>query len=572
MRAVLDWSYGLLSEDEQQFFRALGIFAGGFTVEAAAAVAMNAANGRVDAIDRLADLVAKSLVVADVSGARPHFRLLDTIRAYALEKLDETGARDQVARRHAGYCRDLLQRSGLGDEPRAEDHPHIDDLRAALQWARSPEGDSRMSIELTASAIPLWVDLSLMAECRRHVQEAIARLPFLPDPDPRHEMRLQAALGMSLNYTTGPVPATAAAWTRTLEIATALPNVEYRLRALRGLWAHHMNASEYRRALVLAHEFQNLAAREGSPADQDFGHRMAALILHYLGQQEEARRLLEPRLDRRVAPLRQSQISRFLLDQDVTEQALLSRILWIQGFPNQAARTAQSGIERAEAIGHALSLCHALAQGACPITLYNGDLRAAETYVARLLDTALELGLAGWTARGHCFQGVLSIMQDRLDLGLRLLQSALDELRQSGAAPAHPAFLGALAQGLGRVGRFGESLQTVEQALELCGRSEEHWCQPELLRIKGELLICQAGGGTGAAEDCLARAVTLAREQGALSWELRLALSLARLRIGQDRPTEARQVLAPVHDRFTEGFDTADLIAAKKLLGELTNA
>ena len=104
-----------------------------------------------------------------------------------------------------------------------------------------------MSIELTTTAIPLWVDLSLMAECRRHVEEAIARLPLLANQDPRDEMRLQAALGMSLNYTTGPVPATAAAWSRTLEIATALPSVEYQLRALRGLWAYHMNAGEYRR-------------------------------------------------------------------------------------------------------------------------------------------------------------------------------------------------------------------------------------------------------------------------------------------------------------------------------------
>ena len=111
MRAVVDWSYGLLSEDEQLFFRALGIFAGGFTVEAAAAVAMDAAKTRIDAIDRLADLVAKSLVVADVSGAKPRFRLLDTTRAYAIEKLDASGEREQIARRHAEYYRDLFERA-----------------------------------------------------------------------------------------------------------------------------------------------------------------------------------------------------------------------------------------------------------------------------------------------------------------------------------------------------------------------------------------------------------------------------------------------------------------------------
>src|SRR5437763_15508513 len=106
MRAVLDWSYGLLSEDEQRFLRALGIFAGGFTVEAADAVALDPATTRIEAIDSLADLVTKSLVVADVSGAKPRFRRLDTTRAYAIEQLDTSGERERLARRHAEYHRD----------------------------------------------------------------------------------------------------------------------------------------------------------------------------------------------------------------------------------------------------------------------------------------------------------------------------------------------------------------------------------------------------------------------------------------------------------------------------------
>jgi predicted ATPase len=108
MRAVVGWSYGLLSEDEQRFFRALGTFAGGFMVEAAAAVAIDAADTPCEAIDRLTDLVAKSLVVADVSGTKPRFRLLDTTRAYAIEKLDESGERDRIARRHAEHHRNVF--------------------------------------------------------------------------------------------------------------------------------------------------------------------------------------------------------------------------------------------------------------------------------------------------------------------------------------------------------------------------------------------------------------------------------------------------------------------------------
>jgi predicted ATPase len=133
MRAVVDWSYGLLSDDEQLFFRALGIFAGGFTVEAAAAVAADTANTRVDAIDRLADLVAKSLVVADVSGAEPRFRLLDTTRAYAIEKLDESGERDRIARRHAERHRNVFALA----ESEAIARPLVNG------WRITPEGTRR---------------------------------------------------------------------------------------------------------------------------------------------------------------------------------------------------------------------------------------------------------------------------------------------------------------------------------------------------------------------------------------------------------------------------------------------
>ena len=109
MHHVVDWSYGLLSEDEQLFFRALAIFCGGFTVEAAAAVTADAGNSRIDAIDHLADLVAKSLVVVDVSAARPRFRLLDTTRTFALAELDDSGEREQMAGRHARYYRDSFR-------------------------------------------------------------------------------------------------------------------------------------------------------------------------------------------------------------------------------------------------------------------------------------------------------------------------------------------------------------------------------------------------------------------------------------------------------------------------------
>jgi predicted ATPase len=576
MRAVLDWSYGLLSEDEQRLFRTLGIFAGGFTVEAAAAVALDAATTRIDAIDRLADLLAKSLVVADVSGAKPRFQLLDTTRAYAIEKLDESGERERIARCHAEHYRNLFEcaegevAARPADEWLADYAREIDNLRAALDWAFSPGGDGSIGVVLTAAAVPLWMRLSLLEECRGRVERALARLDLAGLP---HEMRLHAALGMSLNYTTGPISATEAAWAKTLEIAKTLDDTEFQLRALRGLWAHHMNAGEYRRALEFAQDFRKLAETSADPADLNFGDRMVALMLHYLGDQGSARGLLEQHLAHPPVSCRRSQTARFLLDQDVTVQALLSRILWLQGFADQATRTAQVAVDKALAIGHALSLCHALAQAACPVALYTGDLAAADGFVATLLDVARDLGLAGWIARSHCFQGVVSIMRDDFAVGLPLLRGGLDELREVGAAPGTAAFLTVLAHGLGRAGRVSEGMAAIEQAFMLSERYEESWCLPELLRNKGELLLLQSTvAATETAEDLFRQALDRARRHEALSWELRAAMSLTRLLRNQGHPADATACLQPVYDRFTEGFGTADLVAAKQLLDDLASA
>src|SRR5436853_7014819 len=196
MRAVVDWSYRLLSEDEQRFLRALGIFAGGFTVEAAAAVAIGASDTPCEAIDQLADLVTKSLVVADVSGAKPRFRLLDTTRAYAIEKLDGSGERERVACRHAEYYRNLFERAESeaparpADEWLADYAQEIDNLRAALDWAFSPGGDGSIGVALTAAAVPLWMRLSLPEECRGRAERALAALGAGASRDARHEMKL----------------------------------------------------------------------------------------------------------------------------------------------------------------------------------------------------------------------------------------------------------------------------------------------------------------------------------------------------------------------------------------------
>jgi tetratricopeptide (TPR) repeat protein len=265
-----------------------------------------------------------------------------------------------------------------------------------------------------------------------------------------------------------------------------------------------------------------------------------------------------------------SHIIRFQFDQWLIGRCTLARILWLQGFPDQAMRTAQSSVEEACVTDHALSLCNTLAQAACPIALLIGDLAVAERFVAMLLDHSARHALAVRHAEGRCSRGALFIQRGDVVTGSQHLRCALEELRKIGYVQRYPAFLGALAEGLARAGRGAEAVAAIDEALALSERDEERWCVAELLRIKGEVILSEGGPDAAeAAEDHFRQALDWACRQGALSWELRATTSLARLWRDQDRTKAAREILAPVYDRFTEGFQTVDLKAAKLLLDDL---
>jgi predicted ATPase/DNA-binding winged helix-turn-helix (wHTH) protein len=575
LRATLDWSYELLSEAERVVLRRLSIFAGSFTLEAADAIAASTELASLDIINAVANLVAKSLVAVNAGGTIARYRLLETTRAYALEKLTEGSELEHIARRHAEYCRDFLERAEAELETNSTGEwlaaygPWIDNIRAALDWGFSPSGDASIGLAVTVASVPLWIHLSLMEECRGRVERALASPVSGSSGNLRCRMKLYAALGLSLMETKGPARA-GVAWTKALELAASFDDTEYQLRALQGLWMCALTGGEYRTALALAQRFCSLAANQPDLVDLLVGDRMIGTPLHYLGDQTNARRHIERMLARYVTPVHRSHIIRFQFDQRLRARCTLALILWLQGFPDQAMRTAQSSVGEASVTDNALSLCNTLAQAACPIALFIGDLAAAERFVAMLLDHSARHALASWHAQGHCFKGALFIRRGDVVIGSQYLRCALDELRKIGFVQRCPAFLGALAEGLAGAGQGAEALVAIDQALALSERDEGRWCMSELLRIKGELVLSEGGPDAAeAAEDHFRQALDWARRQGALSWELRAATSLARLWRDQNRTRAAREFLAPVYDRFTEGFETTDLKAAKLLLDGL---
>jgi predicted ATPase/DNA-binding winged helix-turn-helix (wHTH) protein len=573
MRAVVDWSYGLLSENEQRSFRALGVFAGGFTVEAAAAVAMDAATTGVDAINRLADLVAKSLVVADVGGAKPRFRLLDTTRAFALEQLDMSGEREVIARRHAEYYRNLFEHAEgeAGVRSTGEwlaDHAlEIDNLRAALQWALSRGGDGSIGVALTAAAVPLWLRLSLLDECRSRTRQAFGALETGGTRDPRNEMRLYAALGES----TSEAPEMSAAFTRALEIAENLGDPKYQLRALQGLHFCHAVNSRYRAALPFAQKFLDLAMRGSDPSDRLAGESIIGAIKHGLGDYNGARLHLEHVLTNYTASDHGGDAIRLQgsgIGVQNSARVFLARVLWLQGFADQALRAAETSL--GEATGHDYSVCYALAQAACPIALWVGNLVAAAHYTEMLLHHSRMHGSSLWAALGTRFHKIVALRGGAIGTKSWLPHSGPDDVADPSLSFQVLTGLNDLAEALAHTGRIAEGLALLEAEIE---RSETSWLTPELLRLKGELFLLQGAPSAVETSEALFRqALDEARRHGALSWELRAATSLARLLRGQGRSANAIACLQPIYNRFTEGFGTADLIAAKQLLDDLGGA
>jgi predicted ATPase/DNA-binding winged helix-turn-helix (wHTH) protein len=575
LRATLDWSHDLLPESERTILRRLAVFTGIFSLEAAGAIVTGPDIGLSDVINGFANLVTKSLVSIDVDRNVARHRLLDTTWIYAREKLDQSGELDAVSRRHAEYCIGVLERaaSEWGKRPMAEWLAHygrqIDDLRAALDWAFSPHGDAPIGVALTVASERLWFSLSLMDECRTRIERALARLPPNRSGSEQQKMRLFAILAVALFNTKGPGPGANAAWQNVLDIAERLHDAEYRLRALWGLWYNHISHAECQAALTLAQRYHDLPPSQADPSDRLVGQRMLGTSLYYLGELSDARHHLEHVIDQCAAPLRRTHMIRFQFDLPVATRGTLARVVWLQGFPDQAVHMAKYNVEDAYAIDNVVSLYWAL-DGACMVGLAAGDQEAVERSAATLLEHSARHALGFWQALGCSYEGQLMIERGNAVEGVRRLRDGLDALRETRYILRSPGLLGALAEGMAEVGPLAPAQAVIDEALAQCETSDERWSIAELLRIKGELLLAEGGPEAAkATEDHFRQSLDWARRQGALSWELRTAISFARLLRDLGRSADAVALLQPVYARFTEGFDTADLMAASALLDVL---
>lgn len=568
MRATLDWSYSLLTPPEQTVLSRLAVFAGGFTLPAAAAVVSDADRGEEEVVELVLELAMKSLLATDGGSPEPRFRLLATTRAYAIEKAKKYGELDTLAQRHAAYVLKLFDAVSRVDAEfdKASDALalEIDNLRAALAWAFAPQGDRALGIGLAAASVPLWLLRSLMGEWHAWAERALQNLDETGLRGTRQEMMIQAALGMSFQLVRNGVSEAYAAMTRALELAEEFRDADCQLRILHTLWIYHMRMGEVPAALALCHRAEAIAGSLANPVYSVTAESMRSIALTWTGEHESARRRLECLLQELTAGSRRHFLHRAGWDLYIVARYLLARILWIQGYPDRAMNALEESIEEARRLQHPQSMCSAFAFGGCALALQMGDLDMAERLAAELVSTARRYAMEDFHAWGKAAQEVITLRRGHGNPGPEQLRLAVQRWRASGW---HILLSSSdLAEALLKAGNGHEISAIIEEELDRAERDQVFSIVPELLRIRGELLLLQDAPNLELARECFLRSLDRARAQGALSWELRATLSLARLERSQGRPREAHQLLRTVYDRFTEGFDTSDLKRAKHLL------
>ena len=565
LRATLDWSYRLLSPEDQAALRYLSVFNGSFTVEDVAVV-MDVRLGEAD--DRLTSLLDKSLVVARPEGGTSRYRLLDTTRAYAQDKLEESGEANPPRRRHAERVKAIFDRATAewDQRPTADWLQtygcELGNLRAALDWAFSKEGDGAVGAALTAAAAPIWFHLSLLDEGLSRVEHAITWLKDQPTPDRRLMMQLYAISGWPRMRAIKGISSGAAAWRETLALAIELDDVDYQLRALWALWVDRCNNGEAAQALVLADRFAVLAERSTDSQDRLIGQRMRGRSLQFLGDFKGSSRQIEQMLERYAPPPQRSHLIRFQYDQRLTAQITLARGLWLQGHADQALTLVEQMIADGLALQHTLTLAHTLSHAACFIALWAGDLPLAARYTTMLREHTTLQALDVWRTHADAFEGEILIRQDHAPDGIVPLQRAIQSLETAGFVLYNAAFEGVLAEGLMACGRHDEAGTIVSRALARCQSSGGAWCVPELMRVRALSLAARKRGEE--AISLVIDGLEIAHSQGALAWELKLASTL----VGIDDRDSARDRLRAILNRTSEGFGTRDYRDAIARLGQ----
>jgi predicted ATPase/DNA-binding winged helix-turn-helix (wHTH) protein len=539
LRKTLDWSYELLPPVEQAIFRRLAVFRGPFDLNRAVAVVSNGTDA-TEVFEALLQLSSKSLIVADSSGQKILYRLLDTARAYAAEQLRAAGELHATHDRHTRmWCTlgtaDVYSQLQHGAAWAVIFNENLDDLRATLQWNFSAQAEAPIGSKLRL--LSLWYEFVLAAEYSGWTQWRPVVLSVL---EPEYAKPLISVLDRTADCALSPIEVL------TVTSQTDAQHPGTQREASWSLWIEHLVRRDFRVALELADAFRDLPPPRTPSTMLD---ELLAVIYYYAGELEPACRHAEraltqlgPAADRDPAtPSRECQL-----------HLILMRALWLRGLPELALAVARCGLAAGKASG-------------------NAHLRGLS-----LLGAISLTHLAGRQSECHAMLATLREHADSQRLEhFQLWVSCMEEILKHTDAAEEP-LITMLSPEPWESSRAVDSFATVAPIMMIRDTSlgVEHArggnLTAEILRVKAELLWrAQGDAAFEQTQSILQRALQIARAQQALIWELRVAMSLARLLSTRGQRSEAHELLAAVYALFREGHQTPDLLSAARLLQSL---
>ncbi|WP_284421904.1 MULTISPECIES: winged helix-turn-helix domain-containing protein [unclassified Bradyrhizobium] len=570
LTAALDWSYGLLSDNESLVLRRSAVFVGFFSMRAVIAVVGPDDLSEELAFEAVASLVDKSLIAVASGTSEARYRLLDTTRAYALSKLIDRDDDNGVFQRHAMFYlrwaeqHESVRLTEAGRDGASAYDPHLGNIRAALEWSFL-QTEKSIGISLTAATAPLLLESSLVTECRRWTELAMVNLDESSRGTSR-EVTLQAALGLSLMFSQGNSEEARASLERGLEVAEDLEDLPSQLQLIGRLHLFHYRTGNFREALKYAERSEAVALKMNDQGALAAASSLLGVSHHLMEDLEKARGYLESAV-RHIPASKHVDSLRLGLDYRNRAGICLARTLWLLGYADRATELARQVSIEAGKLNHPLTLCIALIW-AVSVYLWNGDWENAEQSIERLIDHARNRAIVAYEAAGIGVRGYLAVMRGDHQAGLPMLRYALIETRAHRYELMTTAFKSALAEGLLMAGQAREALDAADDALATVARNGDMFNAAELLRIKGHVFLAETMKDMPRAEGLFIQSLEAAKTCGARAWELRTATSLASLWRSQGRFVSSVELLENVLESRTEGFGCPDFINARKLLSD----
>lgn len=571
LHAMLDWSFNLLSTRDRCVLARLSVFVGVFTLEAAQAVAVDQRTDEHEVVAAVSSLVEKSLIwVAPVDGITC-YRLLDSTVAFASEKLALAGESTEVAKRHALYY--IRWRSNhpphrivvSGNEATVSE-PHIGNIRAALEWCFSDAGEAAIGVRLAVVSAPLFVELSLLVECRRWCEQALALISEA-NADKATQLTLQEALAASAMFTRGNSSEVRRTIEDGLRTAGAVGDLQRQLNLLAGLNIFLTRTSDFRGAVAVAQRSIAIAQKIGSPAAIATAEWMLGVAYHLAGDQANAQQHCERGLENSANP-EATQVVRFGYDYEIRGLVALARTLWFRGFPDRAAKIAERAVDEAARRNRPVDLCIAMIYSST-VFLWRGDLDHAQRLIQHLAVLSTRYSLGPYHAVSLALSGELEIARGEPARGVASLRGALGVLHSGQHQILTPAFQQALAEGLLQTRQFAQAAAVLDAAIAQSGDCAHCPNTIELHRIRGETWLRTPDVNLEAAEREFQLSLGGAKNQSVLSLELRSGTALAQLWFDQGKTLDADRLLHSIYSRFVEGHETADLMLAARLLADL---